>query len=92
MVSIPIANVTVKLTDKDTDTLMAFYAVQDDEGRKLIETQTMRELWNFIDCNKKRYVFLEGPPGTGKSTTLYWLFSQCCALEGATPPWKTIVV
>jgi DNA polymerase III delta prime subunit len=36
----------------------------------------MKLLYNTVHDKKHRSICLEGPPGIGKTTALYWLFKQ----------------
>lgn len=48
----------------------------------IIKTSLMEELMNKIyseSCNN--IIWIHGPPGSGKTTTLYWLYEQCKKLN-----------
>lgn len=54
---------------------------------KIYVTNEMVELYELITRNEDPVysVFLEGPPGSGKTTTLYWLYQQLVVHRGYKP-------
>lgn len=45
-------------------------------GGRIKTTETMKELYREAREGSKSFVRLEGPPGVGKTTSLYWLYRQ----------------
>ena len=39
-------------------------------------TDQMKQLYQWIKVKNEQHVCLQGPPGSGKTTTLFWLYSQ----------------
>lgn len=36
----------------------------------------MEKLYKLVTAEKERYIFIKGPTGTGKTTSLFWLYQQ----------------
>ena len=76
---------TSDLRAEDVLTRAAFAAIttRGISERELLVTDEMERLFKLLlQPDKLRppephVIFLEGPPGTGKSTTLYWAYQQC---------------
>lgn len=51
----------------------------------MIETELMRKLMTVIIDPKCPMVWIDGPPGSGKTTTLYWLYKRCKDLSDCNP-------
>lgn len=43
---------------------------------KIVETESMHELFDMLLLEERAFLALEGPPGSGKTTSLIWLYSQ----------------
>lgn len=39
-------------------------------------TDTMKELYDVVKDGTDQFIYLRGPPGVGKTTSLYWLYKQ----------------
>lgn len=48
-------------------------------SRNIIRTALMEELVEVteVETPEQNVVWINGPPGSGKTTTLYWLYKQC---------------
>ena len=50
----------------------------------IVETPEMHELYETVvlGSDDHEFVFLRGPPGLGKTTSLFWLYKQLQQLQG----------
>jgi energy-coupling factor transporter ATP-binding protein EcfA2 len=67
--------------DLDAQSKITFQEIGSRAGRvctaPIVVTELMRKIYNcIITCSKGTKVLIVGPPGTGKSTTLFWLYMQ----------------
>ena len=79
---VPVCTSDLYGEDKLTIETFTFINVSGPSEQKLLITEVMQALFTLLQPNhlrtaKPTVIFLEGPPGTGKSTTLYWTYIQC---------------
>ena len=72
------------ITSEDLTIISAFSSlatVTVNKKIKILVTDLMAELLRVLETgNEYGVIFILGPPGTGKTTSLYWLYKQCQGL------------